>query len=54
LRDHPDDIAAAFEQYEREQRPHVTYSQGTAASGGDRLVPATQQEIDGVTNSSAP
>ncbi|BBY66412.1 FAD-dependent monooxygenase [Mycolicibacterium helvum] len=46
LRDHPDDIAAAFDQYERAQLPHVTYAQGTAGPGGDRLVPATQQEID--------
>jgi 2-polyprenyl-6-methoxyphenol hydroxylase-like FAD-dependent oxidoreductase len=46
LRDHPDDIAAAFGQYEREQRPYVVYAQGTAAPGGDRLIPATQQEID--------
>ena len=46
LSDHPDDVAAAFEQYEREQRPYVTYAQGTAAPGGDVLVPATQQDID--------
>lgn len=46
LRDHSDDIAAAFDQYEREQRPHVSYAQGTAAPGGDGLVPATQHEID--------
>lgn len=46
FRDHPDDVAAAFDQYEREQLPHVTYAQGTAAPGGDVLVPATQQEID--------
>ena len=46
LRDHPEDVAAAFEQYEREQRPYVTYAQGTAGPGGDVLVPATQQEID--------
>jgi 2-polyprenyl-6-methoxyphenol hydroxylase-like FAD-dependent oxidoreductase len=46
LGDHPDDVAAAFEQYEREQRPYVTYAQGTAAPGGEVLVPATQQEID--------
>ena len=46
LRDHPEDVAAAFEQYEREQRPYVAYAQGTAGPGGDVLVPATQQEID--------
>ena len=42
LSDHPDDIAAAFNQYEREQHPHVAYAQGTAGPGGDVLVPATQ------------
>jgi 2-polyprenyl-6-methoxyphenol hydroxylase-like FAD-dependent oxidoreductase len=46
LRDHPGDAAAAFEQYEREQRPHVSYAQGTAAAGGDVLIPASQQDID--------
>jgi len=46
LRDHPDNVAAAFDQYEREQRPHVSYAQGTAGPGGDLLVPATQQEIE--------
>jgi 2-polyprenyl-6-methoxyphenol hydroxylase-like FAD-dependent oxidoreductase len=46
LRDHPDNLAAAFDQYEREQLPHVTYAQGTAGPGGDVLVPATQQAID--------
>jgi 2-polyprenyl-6-methoxyphenol hydroxylase-like FAD-dependent oxidoreductase len=46
LRDHPDNVAAAFDQYEREQRPYVTYAQGTAAPGGDLMVPATQQDID--------
>jgi 2-polyprenyl-6-methoxyphenol hydroxylase-like FAD-dependent oxidoreductase len=46
LRDHPDNLDQAFEQYERDQRPHVTRSQATAAPGGDRLIPATQEEID--------
>jgi 2-polyprenyl-6-methoxyphenol hydroxylase-like FAD-dependent oxidoreductase len=46
FRDHPDDVAVAFEQYEREQLPYVTYAQGTAAPGGEVLVPATQQDID--------
>jgi 2-polyprenyl-6-methoxyphenol hydroxylase-like FAD-dependent oxidoreductase len=46
LRDHPDNVAAAFDQYEREQRPYVSYAQGTAGPGGDLLVPVTQQEID--------
>ena len=46
LRDHPHDVAAAFDQYEGEQLPHVTYAQGTAGPGGDGLVPATRQEID--------
>jgi 2-polyprenyl-6-methoxyphenol hydroxylase-like FAD-dependent oxidoreductase len=46
LRDHPDDLAAAFDQYEREQLTHVTYAQDTAGPGGDVLVPATQPDID--------
>src|SRR6202012_3679384 len=40
LRDHPDDIAAAFQQYEREQLPYVSYAQGTAGPGGGVGVPA--------------
>lgn len=46
LSDHPDDVAAAFDQYAREQLPHVAYAQGTAGPGGDVLVPATQPDID--------
>ncbi|MGV9802879.1 FAD-dependent monooxygenase [Mycobacterium sp. NPDC003449] len=46
LSENPDDLDAAFAQYERDQRPHVTYAQGTAGVGGDRLVPATQEAID--------
>ena len=46
LRDHPGDIARACEQYERDQRPHATRTQATAAPGGDRLIPATQEQID--------
>lgn len=46
LSDHPDDLEAALVQYERGQGPHVTYAQGTAAPGGDQLVPATQDAID--------
>lgn len=46
LRDHPNDLETALAQYERDQRPHVTYAQGTAAPGGDLLIPATQDAID--------
>jgi 2-polyprenyl-6-methoxyphenol hydroxylase-like FAD-dependent oxidoreductase len=46
LRDHPGDLARAWEQYERDQRPRATRSQATAAPGGERLIPATQEEID--------
>jgi 2-polyprenyl-6-methoxyphenol hydroxylase-like FAD-dependent oxidoreductase len=46
LRDHPGDLAPALEQYEWDQRPHATRIQATAAPGGDRLVPATQEQID--------
>jgi 2-polyprenyl-6-methoxyphenol hydroxylase-like FAD-dependent oxidoreductase len=43
---HGDDLGAALEEYEREQRPHVTYAQGTATGGGNFLMPATQDDID--------
>jgi 2-polyprenyl-6-methoxyphenol hydroxylase-like FAD-dependent oxidoreductase len=46
LRDHPGDIAQAWEQYEHDQRPHAIRSQATAAPGGELLIPATQEEID--------
>jgi len=46
LRDHPGDLARAWEQYDRDQRPHAIRCQATAAPGGDRLIPATREEID--------
>jgi 2-polyprenyl-6-methoxyphenol hydroxylase-like FAD-dependent oxidoreductase len=46
LRDYPGDIAQAWEQYDRNQRPLATKIQAIAAPGGDRLVPATQYQID--------
>jgi 2-polyprenyl-6-methoxyphenol hydroxylase-like FAD-dependent oxidoreductase len=46
LRDHSGDLAAGFAQYERDQRPHATRCQVIAAPGGDRLIPATQDQID--------
>jgi 2-polyprenyl-6-methoxyphenol hydroxylase-like FAD-dependent oxidoreductase len=46
LRDHPGDITQACEQYDRDQRPPATKIQAMAAPGGDRLVPATQDQID--------
>jgi 2-polyprenyl-6-methoxyphenol hydroxylase-like FAD-dependent oxidoreductase len=46
LSDHPHNLEVALTQYERDQRPHVIYAQGTAAPGGDQLVPATQDAID--------
>ncbi|OBA64157.1 monooxygenase [Mycobacterium sp. 1100029.7] len=46
LRDQPADPRQAFAQYEHDQRPHAVRSQATAAPGGDRLVPATQEQID--------
>lgn len=46
LRDHPGDLARAWEQYERDQRPHAIRCQATAAPGGERLIPATQEQID--------
>lgn len=46
LRDHPGDVTQAWEQYDRDQRPLATKIQAMAAPGGDRLVPATQEQID--------
>lgn len=46
LREHPGDIEKAFAQYERDQRPYATRCQATAAPGGERLVPATWEDID--------
>ncbi|CAM3384370.1 monooxygenase [Mycobacterium intermedium] len=46
LNEHADDLDAAFAEYERDQRPHVTYAQGTARAGGDWMIPATQEAID--------
>jgi 2-polyprenyl-6-methoxyphenol hydroxylase-like FAD-dependent oxidoreductase len=46
LRDHPGDLAQAWQQYERDQRPHAVRSQAIAAQGGDRLIPATWEQID--------
>lgn len=46
LRENPADVATAFGQYEHEQRPHAVRCQATAAPGGDRLIPATQEQID--------
>ncbi|MCV7420452.1 FAD-dependent monooxygenase [Mycobacterium yunnanensis] len=46
LAEHSGDIAAALAHYERAQRPHVTYAQGTVGTGGNRLVPATAADIE--------
>ncbi|GBE66366.1 oxidoreductase [Mycobacterium sp. MFM001] len=46
LRDHPGDVAQAFAQYDRDRRLDATRVQAMAAPGGDRLVPATQEQID--------
>jgi len=45
LREHPDDLAHALAQYEREQRPRVARAQATAAPGGELLIPATDELI---------
>jgi 2-polyprenyl-6-methoxyphenol hydroxylase-like FAD-dependent oxidoreductase len=39
------DHAAAFVQYEARQRPYVTFAQGRAASGRDRMLPPTWAAI---------
>jgi 2-polyprenyl-6-methoxyphenol hydroxylase-like FAD-dependent oxidoreductase len=46
LRDHPGDLERAWQQYDRDQRPHAIRCQATAAPGGDRLIPATREEIE--------
>jgi len=46
LRDHPGDLSRALAQYEQDQRPQAARSQATAGPGGQRLVPATQEQID--------
>lgn len=46
LRDHPDELGRAWEQYESDQWPHVIRRQAAAAPGGELLAPATQDEID--------
>lgn len=46
LRDHPDDLDAAFGQYQVCQRPDVTRAQEMAIGAGDLLIPDTQAGID--------
>lgn len=46
LTENADNLDAAFAQYERDQRPHVTHAQSTVGAGGDLLVPETQEAID--------
>ncbi len=46
LTENANHLDAAFAQYERAQRLHVTYAQGTASAGGALLVPNTQEAID--------
>jgi 2-polyprenyl-6-methoxyphenol hydroxylase-like FAD-dependent oxidoreductase len=46
LTQNADDLEAALTHYEHEQRPHVTYAQGTVDAGGNMLVPTTQEAID--------
>jgi 2-polyprenyl-6-methoxyphenol hydroxylase-like FAD-dependent oxidoreductase len=46
LRQHPRDVQQAFQRYEQDQRPHAARAQAIAATGGDLIVPATQEAID--------
>ena len=46
LRDHPDDLAGACEQYEALHRPSVDKAQAFARPGGDLAMPATQKALD--------
>ncbi|GAA2495500.1 FAD-dependent monooxygenase [Winogradskya humida] len=43
---HPENLKAAFDEYEHSQRPYVTRAQDSAGPGGDLLMPATQQALD--------
>lgn len=43
---HPEDLQAAFAEYERRQRPRVKRGQATALTGGDLVVPATWEAIE--------
>ena len=46
LQNHPDDRAAAYAEYEHNQRPYATRAQASAGPGGDLIVPATQEALD--------
>ncbi|MHA3020868.1 FAD-dependent monooxygenase [Mycobacterium sp. BMJ-28] len=46
LTENAGDLEAACTQYEHEQRPHVSYAQGTVDAGGNLLIPASQEAID--------
>jgi 2-polyprenyl-6-methoxyphenol hydroxylase-like FAD-dependent oxidoreductase len=46
LLEHPDDHGAAFEDYERRQRPLVERALTIATPGGERILPATQEALD--------
>ena len=46
LRNHPQDLATAYAEYEQNQRPYVTRAQASVGPGGDLVVPATQQDLD--------
>lgn len=46
LSEHPRDVQLAFQRYEQDQRPHVSRAQSIAATGGDLIVPATEEAIN--------
>lgn len=46
LHTYGEDLAAALEEYETRQRPHVDHAQASAGPGGDLIVPATQHDLD--------
>ena len=46
VQNHPEDLAAAYAEYEHNQRPYVTHAQATVGPGGDLVVPATQEALD--------
>lgn len=43
---YPDNLTAAFQDYETNHRPYVAHAQTSAGSGGDLLIPATRADLD--------
>jgi 2-polyprenyl-6-methoxyphenol hydroxylase-like FAD-dependent oxidoreductase len=46
LENQPGDLESAYREYEAHQRPYVQRAQESAGTGGDLIVPATQEALD--------